>query len=162
MADIRLVPVHLAPMVWEELHTQLKGAMRYHMAMDVNDLLVLLERNMVAMFAAIDDDELKGCFIVNVEEFPRKRVCNIVVVAGKNGSTRGWVDDMLQAIEDWAGQRGCDVMAGIGRKGWMVAKEYGWKVEQRAILVKEIADAKRRRRVIETSPGTLEAGTTVP
>jgi len=146
MVQIRLVPVHLAKGVWQELHTQLKGAMRYHAAMDVDDLLVLLESNMVAMFAAIVNDELQGCFIVNIENFPRKRVCNIVSVAGRNGSTRGWIENMLETIEEWAIQRGCELIAGIGRKGWMAAKGYGFRVETRAILYKDINHVRRRRR----------------
>jgi len=154
--QITLVPVHLARKVWQELHVQLKGAMRYHPAMDVNDLLVSLESNMVAMFAAIVNNELQGCFIVNVEEFPRRRICNIVSVAGKNGSTRGWIDNMLSSVEEWATSRGCDMIAGIGRKGWMVAKSYGYKVETRAILYKEIANDGQRRRHNGTESRPLE------
>lgn len=159
MVQIRLVPIHLARKVWEELHTQLKGAMRYHPAMTVDDLLVLLERNMLAMFAAIVDDELAGCFIVNIEEFPQRRVCNIIVVAGKNGKTRGWIFEMLEEVEKWAASRGCDLVAGIGRKGWMVATEAGFRTENRAILVKEIDHARWRRRTDSAEPGAVERGT---
>ena len=163
MVEIKLVPVHLARAVWTELHTQLKGAMRYHPAMNVDDLLVLLESNMVAIFVAIIDDELKGAFIVNVEEYPRRRVCNIVAVAGRRGSTRAWIDEMLETLEEWAIQRGCDLLAGIGRKGWMVARDFGFKTENRAILIKDLANERRRRQhQHDSTERSLERNTTVP
>jgi hypothetical protein len=162
MVEIKLVPVHLAKDVWNELHTPLKSAMRYHPGMDVNDLLVLLEQNLCGMFVAIVDSDLIGCFIVNIEEFPRKRICNIVAVAGKNGTTRGWIDEMMIEVEQWAINRNCDLMAGIGRKGWMVAKNHGWKAEHRAILYRELKDNERWRRINDTNPRTMERRTAEP
>jgi hypothetical protein len=161
MVEIQIVPVGLAKRVWQDLHTQIVGAMRYHGSMDANDVLLLLQQNRLAMIAAIVDNELLGCFIIEVVEFPRKKVCNIVAVAGRNGATRSWINEMLQYLEGWALERGCDSIAGIGRKGWMVAKEFGWKTEQRAILVKDLTD-ERRRRYSSTNTGPLERHTTVP
>lgn len=143
--SIEVVPVPLAKDVWKELHTQLDGAMRYHIAMDVDDLLYLLQLNRLAMLVAIVDNEILGCFVIRVEEYPRKRICEIVSVAGKRGATRSWIDPMLERLTDWALERGCNAIAGIGRKGWMVARDYGWKVEKRAILVKDLDDERRRR-----------------
>ncbi len=143
--EIHHVPVQLVKGVWDELHTQIVSAMRYHNAMDAEDLLRLLLIGRVTMFAAAVDDEIAGCFVVEHMRYPRKDFCNIVAVAGKNGATRSWIKQMLEVLENWALEQGCDYIAGIGRKGWMIAREYGFKTEQRAILTKDISDGRRRR-----------------
>ena len=161
MVEIFEVPVHLAKGVWEELHTQIVGAMRYHEAMDAEDLLALVILGHMTMIVAAVDDKITGVFVVRVQGFPRKRVCEVVAVAGKNGATRSWIKEMLSFLEEWAAKLDCDLIAGIGRKGWMVAREYGWQTEQRAILKKDLTDERRRRRN-SNEARALGGGTALP
>ena len=138
MVEIFEVPAQLAREVWEELHTPLVSAMRYHEGMDADDLLVLCESGHLTILVSAVDDEIKGAFITRLVQFPKKRGCELVAVAGKSGETRSWIDDMLKFLDDFAIRNGCDFIYGVGRKGWMVAKDYCYKVESRAILRKEL------------------------
>ena len=138
MVEILEVPGHLAKGVWEELHTPLVSAMRYHEGMDVDDLLMLCEAGHVTMLVAAVEDEIKGVFIIRLVQFPKKRMCEMGAVAGKNGQTRSWIKEMLKFLDDFAMKNDCDFIYGIGRKGWMVAKGYGYNAESRAIFRQEL------------------------
>ena len=98
------------------------------------------------MFAAIVEEEVLGALFVEILQFPSRRVLNLIGVVGKKGKTRAWFEAGEKAIEDLAKQYGCTRMIAIGRRGWMVAKQYGWKAEPRSILTKDIDDGQRRRR----------------
>lgn len=138
MVEIFKVPVELVRGVWEELHTPLVSAMRYHEGMDVDDLLLLCEAGHLLMLVSAVEDEIKGVVVVRFVQFPKKRMCEVVVVAGKKGQTRSWIKEMLKFLDDFSIEHGCDFIYGIGRKGWMVAKDCGYKAESRAILRKEL------------------------
>jgi hypothetical protein len=138
MVEIFEVPAQLVKGVWEELHTPLVSAMRYHEGMDVDDLLMLCESTHLTMLVAAVEDEIKGVVVTRLVQFPKKRMCEVVAVAGKNGQTRSWVNDGLKFLDDFAIRNGCDFIYGIGRKGWMVAKDCGYKAETRSILKKEL------------------------
>lgn len=146
MAEFYEVPVQLVKGVWDELHTQIVGAMRYHEAMDADDALQLCLVGQLTMVAVAVEDDLTGVVMLRQVRFPKKDVCELVVIAAKNGSTRNWIKEGLEFVEDWALDRGCDMIAGIGRKGWMMATKLGFTAENRAILTKDISNERRKGR----------------
>ena len=64
--------------------------------------------------------------VTELAQYPQKRVCNVVCVAGN-------LEDWFHAVPDieaWAVGMGCDVIMCDGRKGWArKMREHGWGLE---------------------------------
>lgn len=67
-----------------------------------------------------------GAWITRINEFPRKRMLSVWIVAGKMPE----VMDLLEKVEAHARSAGCTEITAVARKGWLSHKETfgsGWR-----------------------------------
>lgn len=86
-----------------------------------------LKRGTMQLWLAWDDESkrAKGCCVTEFAESVRGTACNLVVVAGTDFAR--W-RPLLDAIKDWATQRGCVRLEAGGREGWTrLLKSDGWR-----------------------------------
>ena len=62
--------------------------------------------------------------VTEIRVLPRRRIARIWLLAGLDA--RGWIDERLAAIEDWARTERCDAIELVGRKGWLRRLPAGW------------------------------------
>lgn len=140
---IRKVPTEWLPSLWPDLKPWVTKAMKYHPFVDADDVLVLAMNGHLTVFVAIVDDRLAGTFMVEVLRYPKRLVANIMVVGGRRGSMRHWLDPMLENVARWARAMGCEALQGTGREGWARTAESrheGWKVQTYAGLARSLAN----------------------
>ncbi len=69
-----------------------------------------------------NDPDLEGAAVTQVEKFESSKVCTIAACGG--GGMRTWVH-LIETLEDYARQQGCNCVRIVGRKGWQrVLKDY--------------------------------------
>lgn len=54
--------------------------------------------------------------ITTVLDYPRKRVCLVLLAAGKD--MRRWVQELDATLSAWAKEKGCQSIETYGRPGW--------------------------------------------
>jgi uncharacterized membrane protein YwzB len=146
---IRKVPMEWLPSLWPELKPWVAKAMRYHPFVDADDVLVLAMSGHLTVFVAIVDDRLVGTFMVELLRYPKRLVANIMVIGGRRGSMRRWLDEMLGAVESWAIGLGCEALQGLGRVGWArkaESRREGWETIRYAGLARSLAHERRQGR----------------
>lgn len=75
----------------------------------------------------IYDGSVQAAVITEIINYPRKKTCRALQVAGSNMDE--WMH-LIQVIEDWAKEQGARSMELIGRKGWeRYMKQYGFSFE---------------------------------
>lgn len=93
------------------------------------------EGQMIAWIDWVDESRVRAVAVTEIHNLPQKRICNIPFVAGTQ--IKEWLPGMLDAIEKYAREIGCDRMTGGGRKGWIRAA--GFK-EWALVVMKDISD----------------------
>ena len=78
------------------------------------------------LWVAFDDDQDYGAVVTNFIEYPRKKYVNLVFAGGVEGHR--WKGAMLELLQHWAYDNGCEGIESIGRPGWSkIFKHDGYK-----------------------------------
>jgi len=104
--------------IWPGVEPWLERAMVYHPFMDISDLLVLVLEQRVDLLAALSGGALVGAVVMEVMAYPRRRVGNILALAGRLGFYRHHLDATMIGMRAWCTERGCDTITFAGRTGW--------------------------------------------
>lgn len=140
-AQIIEVSAALAPQVIEALKKEINEAITHTVGetLDADDLAAIARTGKAQLFAAIVDDDIVGVVVCEVLLFPKRRICQGIVVAGKRGTFGKWAPAMRAHVDDWAQRLDCEYVISVGRRGWLrEAKRYGYKTEKRTFIVKKL------------------------
>lgn len=80
------------------------------------DVFSLLQRGAWHAFATIEDQQMTNLAIVEVLQYPRKRVLFVHFGAGRDA--RATVRAMWPYIKEFAEAQGCALVRLFGRRGW--------------------------------------------
>lgn len=90
-----------------------------------SDIYALLLSRHLRLWLALSEGEVLACAVSMIQEYPRAKVCALLLVGGEK------LDQWLHFSDDiaaWAKSQGCTALEGPGRKGWeRAAKSLGWK-----------------------------------
>ena len=96
-------------------------------------LYELLEANF-QLWTITKGAKLRAVFITVVTDYPQKRVCDVMWLAGEG--IHEWLNEALAALESWARTLGCDLLRPTGRKAW--GRLGGFKKEEEVFLKEPI------------------------
>lgn len=146
-ATIYRVPEHLVQDLWPSIEGYATQAMRHHPFLQAEDLLTLLiEWRQATMFMATDPRGVLGFAVVEVVEYPRCRVANVVAAGGRRGFLPVLVGPMREEINTWGRERGAWVFTATGRPGWIrIAERERGNALLLSMIWKEIPDGRRRQ-----------------
>ncbi len=125
-------PHGMAERVLTELDRQVSRALTYSFgAYTKQDLIEGVESNDMQLWNAVKDGKVIGIEVTQIIQFPRKKVCNLLLTAGSDLGL--WGGELLELIESFAKSQGCDLITGQGRKGWLkIASGFGFNKQYMA------------------------------
>jgi len=97
------------------------AAMEHHPFMDSEDLLTVLMYGNARLFVVTRDGAFLGFAIMEVVEYPRRKVANVIAAGGERGFLSVAVHELLPVLQAWGLEQGADTFALIGRPGWVRA-----------------------------------------
>lgn len=114
--------VEIAPRVihqaWRFAGPLLERAMAHHPFMDADDIRVIIERDQATLVLVLDEAKVRGALVLEVVQYPRCRVANLIAVAGEFGSLRKYSEEVESFLRTWSRDRGCDKLGALARRGW--------------------------------------------
>ena len=74
-----------------------------------------------------DEDNIpEGALVTSIEQHPLKKMLNLRFIGGDN--LDGWHEELLETLERYAKENGCDGMETVGRFGWKkFLGNFGWE-----------------------------------
>lgn len=125
-ATASYVPVEYIHEVWPKIRGYIANATKYTFGRyepeDVLDLLFFQDHQ---LWVALDGEDVIGCIITNVIQYPRKRVLSCPFVTGED--FKRWKYPMLRLLGKWATDNGCEALESSARIGWeRVFKDDGY------------------------------------
>lgn len=77
-------------------------------------------------FAFNDDGKSVGALVTEIETYPNRTMLNLIFCAGDD--LEDWHEEMLDILEKYGRDNGCDGMELIGRYGWKkFLQKHGWE-----------------------------------
>lgn len=136
--DFSGVPKSCISSVAVDIEPLLEKALRYSLGEYLpQDILDYAADGRMQLWIASENLQLIGCVVTELLNFPRKSVCNVVVVAGEN--LEQWMYG-YELIEQWAATMGIDEIRGYGRTGWeRLMKPQGFN-KAYTVMTKELHD----------------------
>jgi hypothetical protein len=116
--QVSLVPVEYIETVWPQIEGYMEGAARYtYGRFNVEDIKEGLYTKPQQLWIAFDEDNsIKGAVVTQVLTYPRM---NSLVMHFTGGvDLKEWKPSMLEIIQRFAKENGCDVIESYGREGW--------------------------------------------
>lgn len=118
-------PEHVTD-VWPRIRQYVANATHYtYGRYEPEDVLDLLFFHNHQLWIAIRGDDIIGCIITTVMDYPRKRVLSCPFVTGEDFKL--WKNPMLELLGKWATDNKCEVLESTARLGWSrVFKDDGY------------------------------------
>jgi len=105
--------------------------------MSVEDIYKRLSEARMQLWLVFNEDrEIISVLTTEIIDYPRKTVCRIVTLGGKDLDI--WVQDWLETIEAWALENDCVAMETVCRKGFIKKLERFGYENAYTVLVKEL------------------------
>lgn len=138
---LEAVPHNHVFFVWKEIAPILKKAVDRSDEYSLHDVLDAILRRDMQLWIAVEDGEIKSAGVTMLQNYPQKRTCLLLFVAGEHFEK--WYH-LLEDIKKWADLNGCKDIEFIGRPGW---KKYFEETDMvyRIIIKRDQHEQDRRR-----------------
>ena len=124
------------PRIWHEVKPLVDKALARADGEQLSeDVLQKLLNKQMILFAGIEANELASVCIVEIIEYPRKKVCHVTLAATKSGRDFELWNETFDVIEDFGRAMGCTTVHAWVRKGFV--KKLKWK-HKYAVLTKDL------------------------
>lgn len=117
--------------IWPDILPFVESGMKYLDRYGIDDIKTALLTSEMQLFVAMTET-IQGICITRIEVFPKCKVLNIFLVAGKDRNNWLHFDEVLS---QWAKELGCKYLEAYCRRGW--EKVLDWK-HTKSIMVKII------------------------
>lgn len=112
------------PALWTEIEPWIADALAVGIVYQPPDILRALLCKEMKLWIARDGERIKACAVTQLGNYPRLRVCSILVIGGVE--MHEWLSYNGE-VEEWAKSQGCEAVEGMGRRGWAkVLPKLGW------------------------------------
>ena len=144
---IYCVPSRLVADLWPAIEQYVQRAMNHHPFMEAQDVYALLHDGSVQLFIATREQKVTGFAAVEVVNYPRRKVANVLAAGGEHGFLSVLVQEVLPELIHWAKEQGADTFALTGRPGWVrVLRKLGFEVASHVTMWANLDEQGWRRR----------------
>ncbi len=127
---IREIPSELLRPLWSVVEPLLKEALVPHPFLDAEDVLWLALNGKAYVIAVLDHERVAGAIVMELHQYPKRRIGNILALAGEVGSMERFSDEVESFLIEWCRQNSLDSLGMLGRPGWSkVLSRRGWQTQ---------------------------------
>jgi hypothetical protein len=126
--EVSLVPPQLIDGLWPRIFPHLSKASDYTFGRyEPEDILEFVVSGDAHLWVVFDGEDIIGITVTRFWEYPRKKCLDMVFIGGDEGFS--WKDPMLEILQRWARDNGCEAIESSGRVGFARAfRDDGYKM----------------------------------
>lgn len=126
--EVSLVPPQLIDGLWARIFPHLSKASEYTFGRyEPEDILEFVVSGDAHLWVVFDEEAVVGITVTRFWQYPRKKCLDMVFIGGDEGFS--WKDPMLEILQRWARDNGCEAIESSGRVGFARAfKDDGYKM----------------------------------
>jgi len=155
---IREIPLPLLPRLWSSLGPHLERALRRHPFLDLEGLQWLAFNGRAYIIAVLDGDRIAGVIALDIQQYPKKRIGNVLALGGEIGSLERFSDEVESFLLQWCRENSLDSLGMLGRPGWSkYLARRGWHVQPIICAWKDVLCTSRKFQPMAILPSQTEA-----
>jgi hypothetical protein len=126
--EVSLIPAEFVGGLMPRLFPHISKAAEYTFGRyEPEDIIDAVLDEAAHLWVVIEDDDIIGVTITRFWQYPRKKCLDMLFIGGDEGFS--WKDPMLETLQRWARDNGCDIIESSGRPGFARAfKDDGYKM----------------------------------
>jgi hypothetical protein len=126
--EVSIVPAQHIDECWPLVAPHLEKAVEYtYGRFTLDDIYTAVKDDSYTLWVAFDDEGVKGAVVTNFTLYPRKKFVHLAFIGGVDG--HNWKEPMLDILQRWAYDNGCNGLESVGRPGWSkIFENYGYKL----------------------------------
>lgn len=126
--EVSLIPAEFVSGLMPRLFPHLSKAAEYTFGRyEPEDIIDAVLDGEAHLWVVFEDEDILGVTITRFWQYPRKKCLDMLFIGGNEGFS--WKDPMLETLQSWARDNGCDVIESSGRPGFARAfKADGYKM----------------------------------
>jgi hypothetical protein len=117
MIEVSLVPKQFIDTCWEQIEPFMQKAAKYtygrYTSDDIYDSVVEHDHH---LWVAFDKTGIKGAVVTNIIVYPKRKLLAMAFCGGQD--LKEWKDPMLNLLQRFAKDMGCDGIESTARAGW--------------------------------------------
>jgi hypothetical protein len=117
MIEVSLVPTQLIDTCWDQIKPFMEKAAKYtygrYTSDDIYDSVVEHDHH---LWVAFDKTGIKGAVVTNIIVYPKRKLLAMAFCGGQD--LKEWKDPMLNLLQRFAKDMGCDGIESTARAGW--------------------------------------------
>lgn len=118
--QVSLIPNEHVDSIWPLIGRYMDMAAEYtfgrYTAEDIKDSILNYDHHLWIAFDEGSNNDIKGVVVTNFVQYPRMRCLAMQFTAGED--LKDWKAPMLELLQKWAFDNGCDKIESSGRPGW--------------------------------------------
>jgi hypothetical protein len=115
--EVSLVPKEFVEGCWSQVEGYLEGAAKYtygrYNVQDIKDCITDYDHQ---LWIAFENDKIYGAVVTEIANYPRCRILAMQFTGGVE--LKKWKKPMLEILQRWAKDNGCEKIESPGRPGW--------------------------------------------
>jgi hypothetical protein len=125
---VSLVPPEMVSGLWPNILPHISKAADYTFGRyEPEDIFEFVLNGEGHLWIVFEDKNIVGITITRFWQYPRKKCLDMLFIGGDEGFS--WKDLMLETLQRWSRDNGCDVIESSGRAGFARAfKADGYKM----------------------------------
>lgn len=136
---IREIPIALIKPIWKAMEPHFAEALKPHPFLDSEGLLWLALNERAYLVAVLDDERVAGVIALDIQQYPKKRVGNVLALGGETGSMERFADEVETFLVEWCHANSLDSLGMLGRPGWgKTLARRGWQVQSIVCAWKDV------------------------
>lgn len=137
---IREIPATLIKPLWSAMEPHVAAALEHHPFLDAEGLLWLALTGRAYLIAVLDGERVAGVVALDIQQYPKKRVGNVLALGGEVGSMERFSDEVEMFLIEWCRENSLDSLGMLGRPGWgKTLARRGWQVQPIACAWKDVS-----------------------
>ena len=117
MIEVSMVPVGYIDSCWDRVEPHMQKAAEFtYGRYTVDDIYDSVKENDYHLWIAFDGGNILGAVVTQFTVYPKRKVLNLVFCGGEELHT--WKDPMLELLQKFGHDTGCDCLELTGRRGW--------------------------------------------
>jgi hypothetical protein len=127
---IREVPISLLKPLWSAIEPHLKAALEAHPFLDVEGVLQRVLAGLAYVMIVLDGDRVTGVVVMEIQQFPKCRIGNVLALGGDKGSMAPFADEVETFLIEWCRAHSLASLGMLGWPGWSkVLNRRGWRTQ---------------------------------